>query len=628
MAFVLKTFKDIVDAVREELKISGSDTPSVNRIKRDVNIVYSEVVAAKRWWWMIESTTVNVPSYYDVGTCQVVHGSNRVKLSTVLAVPKEGYYFSVSSDSEIYKIESHEVGTDEIRLSQEYNGVTNLSATFKIWSDRVPLPTNAKETVEVLNPILRAPLDNLGLQEFRRLSSAMPKREGIPEVYFTSDFIEPFPDEAIPGLPAVLERWSEGVVKKIVFVSAITSLLPVGTLIRVKGANNSTYNGEVKVARLETTHVTNDTIVYIGKEEHTEPFGGDDSVSIRKVITTVDRNRYRELNYYPSCAQGDVTLQLDYIKNVEPLENDSDEPLIPLDDRIVLLYGSLNRAWRRERNSEEAQVNLTLYRDTLARMAGYVQDSLDKPLLKPSRAYLGEKRSSFRSRRFNLALDGFYGGENVSSGGSNVSILGTPNTAAIFNASGELEGSSVVSVQELNYLDGAASNIQIQIDAITTTITSAFVTNALISASAAIAKTKLAAGTASRVEVTDGAGLLVESAVTATELTFLSGVTPLTTVTLNDNQAVAAAAFSLPAANTYCFIVYSISRAPNIVEGGIMVLLNNGSSVELVIDSADIGSSGVTLSADLNAGNVRLLYTSTSTGFQPSLKYAVIKWAA
>jgi hypothetical protein len=53
-----------------------------------------------------------------------------------------------------------------------------------------------------------------------------------------------------------------------------------------------------------------------------------------------------------------------------------------------------------------------------------------------------------------------------------------------------------------------------------------------INASAAIAKTKLASGTASRVEVTDASGFLTESTVTTTELSLLSGVAaPIVTTT-------------------------------------------------------------------------------------------------
>jgi len=626
-ALTIKTFADIVAAVREEVKENASDTTAINRIKRDINIVYSEVIAAKRWWWLVESDTLQIPAAYKVGTAQVVHGSNRVELSVALPVPKEGFFFTVDGQNESYFIESHTPGSAVLKLSQSYAGATNMAVGFKIWKDHIPLPSYAKETVEVLSPLTRAPLENLGLQEFRRLSSALPKLEGVPEAYYTGDFTEPFPDEAIANMPEVLHKSSLGVIKTVVFKASLPAAVIAGKTIRVKAANHASYNGDVRIAKIQTTNVSNDTIVYVGKDEHTEPFGADHDIEFRSIITTADRTRYRAIYFYPSITDQPLNLMLDYQKNVMPLENDTDEPIIPLDDRMVLVYGALQRSWSRARNPEEAARNLGLYRDTMARMAGYMQDSVDKPLLKPSRFYLGAKRNSFKSRRFNLPLDGFFGASGASTGGSIVATLGTPDTVAIFNSNGELEGSSVVSVAELNYLDGASSNLQNQIDTINGTLASAFVTNALVSPSAAIARSKLAAGTADRVVITDGSGVMSESSVTPTELSFLSGVTPLTSVTLVDNTVVATPAISIPVASSFCFIVYSIKRSAS-YEGGMMVLMNNTVTADLAIDSSGIGSTGITLTADVSGGNVRLLYTSTNTGFNGTLKYAVIKWAA
>lgn len=625
--YSLKTFSDILSAVREELQENDNDTTAMNRIRRDINIVYSEVVSAKRWWWMVEQTTIEIPKVYKTGTARVINGSSTVKFTQAVNSPKEGQFFSVEGDNVVYIVESHTPGSDELKLTQRYAGASNMAIGFKIWTDHIPLPTNAKETVEVTSPATNAPLENLGMQEYRRFSSTIPKREGAPEIYYTGDYTEPFPTEAITGMPTLLTKGSQGVIKTLIFNAAIPATVSAGTALRVKAANSPSYNGDIKVAKITTTNVTNDTLTYVGKEEFTEPHGADYNLSVKRILTTADRSRYRALYYFPAINNDNQILMLDYQKNVNPLENDSDEPLLPLDDRMVLVYGALHRAWSRMRNAEEAQRNLGLYRDALARMSGYMQDSLDKPMLKPSRIYLGQKRGSFRSRRFNLNLDGFAGSVGSTTGGSTVAILGTPDTVAIFNSSGELEGSTVVSVSELNYLDGASSNIQTQISAINATLASAFVTNALVSPSAAIARSKLAAGTASRVVVTDGSGVMTESAVTATEVGFLAGATPLTSATLVDNTASATDAILIPVANTFCFILYSIKRGST-YEGGYMVLLNDGSTADLTIDNGALGTNGVTLSADVSGGNVRVRYQTTSTGSDATLKYAVLKWAA
>jgi hypothetical protein len=68
-------------------------------------------------------------------------------------------------------------------------------------------------------------------------------------------------------------------------------------------------------------------------------------------------------------------------------------------------------------------------------------------------------------------------------------------------------------------------------------IATGVIVNADISASAAIALTKLAAVTASKAIVSDGSGILTASSVTATELGYVSGVTSALQTQLNGKQA-------------------------------------------------------------------------------------------
>lgn len=628
-AFQLRTFGDIVKAVREELKVQSTDTTAVERIKRDINMVYSEIISAKHWWWLVESTTLQIPAYHNTGTAFVLQNQSSVIFSNPIGSSKTGYYFALEGDNTVYRIESHAAGSNTLKLSEKFIGASNNQAGYKIWTDNVPLPTNCKATIDVVSNLSRQTLENLGHQDWRKLSSAMPKRAGAPEAYYTSDFVDPSPTTPIASLPPLLTRQSAGVVKKLVFTAALPASLIGGVQIKVSKAYDPTYNGVNFIAELGTTFVTNDTLIYTGKEEHTESAVPDTNLLVEFTASTRNRARYRVMYVYPAISQTNSLLHVDYQKQVAPLEADLDEPIIPADDRIVVVYAALHRAWSRERNPEEAQRNLALYKDKIANMAGQIQDSLDKPIFKPSRLYLSGKRNTFRSRRFNLALDSFFESSGSGgAGGSTVAVLGTPNTVAIFNNEGELEGSSVVSTTELNYLDGATSSIQTQIDTINTYLATAFVTDALVSPTAAIARTKLANGTPDRIVINNGSGVMADSTVTSQELSFLSGVTPLTSLVLNDNQAAPADVFTLPLGNSYCFILYSIKRGPANIEGGFMVLLNDGTNAELTIDSSVIGLIGMALTADVSGANVRLRYTSTNTGIAPNFKYAVIKWAA
>ncbi len=106
-----------------------------------------------------------------------------------------------------------------------------------------------------------------------------------------------------------------------------------------------------------------------------------------------EADRYRVLKIYPAIYLNSTTIHIDYVKEVSPLELDADEPLMPLEDRIVLFYGACARAWQRARNPEASQSNYALFQQKLARMAGKVEDSQDRPQITPDSRYLARKRA-------------------------------------------------------------------------------------------------------------------------------------------------------------------------------------------------------------------------------------------
>lgn len=99
----------------------------------------------------------------------------------------------------------------------------------------------------------------------------------------------------------------------------------------------------------------------------------------------------------------------------------------------------------------------------------------------------------------------------------------TANKAICTGAGGLLEAATATKT-ELNYLSGVSSAIQTQLNAKLTTGTAALV-NADVNAAAAIALSKLATTTASRALESTAGGVIQASAVTSTELGYVSGVT-------------------------------------------------------------------------------------------------------
>jgi hypothetical protein len=464
-AYQLKTFADIVAAVREELQIQSSDTTAINRIKRDINMVYAEVVGENRWWWLQGKASIQLPAYISSGTAEVTTGSSLATLTTALGGDKRGYYFAVDGYNEIYTIESNSGST--VRLNAQFTGVTNGSASYKVWTDKLPLPTDCKETIEITHDNRSVPLDGVGLQEFRRIRGPAPRAEGRPSYYHTGDFVDPIATADVAAMPALSTRASSGVVKTLVFSAGVPSTLVAGTRLRITGSEKASYNGDISVASVSTTAVTNDTLVYVGILDEEESATADTTLTVQLIDTETELQRYRELLVYPAIYSSRVTLHVDYVKEATALEDDADEPAMPLEDRSVILYGVLHRAWSKARNPEESSRNFGLYQSKLTKMQGKLQDSFDKPRLSPSKLYVGAKRSPSRTRSF--------GSSQVPAGGgqSGAVVTGTPNTVATFNASGEMEGSTSVSTTELGYLDGVTGAVQTQIDALDTRVDTA-----------------------------------------------------------------------------------------------------------------------------------------------------------
>lgn len=151
-----------------------------------------------------------------------------------------------------------------------------------------------------------------------------------------------------------------------------------------------------------------------------------------------------------------------------------------------------------------------------------------------------------------------------------------------------------------------------------TMIADGTIVNADINASAAIAKSKLAAGTANRVEVTDASGNLTESTVTTTELGLLSGKTG-SLVTTNDTGTVTS---TMIADGTIVNADINASAAiarTKLASGTASALqANNGSGVLSDITDITVGTNNLTLAATKHLEMVAVT-DATTTGSNASL---------
>lgn len=306
-AIKLLDFKDIQDAVLEELKIPATDTKTLTRVKRNINSIYvNKVVPATRWPWLRKRINLVHEQFYDTGTANVGLSSITVVLSEVIAIgegSKKDFLFSVNGFSEIYKIDAHTAGSDTLTLSSVYTGETQTTAGYRIWTDEVSLPTDCRETIDVRHDFKSRVMIAKGSQKLDEESAIDFRREDRPRYYSTDDFKDP-------------------------------------------------------------TSGTGET----------------------------ESDRFRVFRVWPSMFNEDTTLHVTYIQEVTPLDTDADEPVMPIEDRIVLVYGALMQSWLRERNEQTAEINAVLFRAKLAEMQGRYEDSSDMPRIEIDDSYMRSKR--------------------------------------------------------------------------------------------------------------------------------------------------------------------------------------------------------------------------------------------
>lgn len=626
MARQIIDFQDIYEAVMEELKYQASDTVSLERIKRDINMGYvQEVVPYKRWSWLTDSVSIVHKAFWPIGaiTVSVTPDDATVTFSTAPDVSLgsfKGFKFAVDGFDEVYTIDSHTAGATTAELTTTYQGSLAATAAFKVWRDKLDLPTDCRETVEVGHDRNGGQLDPLGFQEMRRRRAHTKRVIGFPQYYTTHTYYDPSP-----------------------------------------------LDGESET------------------------------------------DRYRQMLLHPSLTRENITLHIDYIKEVAALDDDADEPLIPREDRMVLVYYALARAWGRERNPEMAQYNMGLFQRKLDRMAGEVEDGIDTPQVSPTSHYLramrGPRLALGKKGAFvegtsggggggnsninflkNVTIEGATITDNVTVTGTNTidgrdlsvdganldahiaassnvhgvtgSVVGTTDTQTLTNktisaasntvedignssisssaaidrtklASGTAnhvlinDASGVISSEARldlsRFADGTANHVLIAQGA-SSDSQYGLLANANIDASAAIEFSKMENLTADRVLVSDSNGDVSASSRASSEIDYLENAGGWQSVSLTDNTSngtVASWADTIDAV----WLNFALTRGST-VETGVLFIASDGTNASVVtMGAAQGGSNGVTFDAIVSGGNLTLRYTTTSTGSGATLNY-------
>ncbi len=468
--YEIRTFADIVRAVCETLKVQSSDVETINRIKRNINMVYLNhvVPASNSWTWLDETVALSLEPYLDAGTANVQQNVTTVTLTQAPAYSVVGRYLSIDGSNEIYRIATHAAGSLTLTLESPFSGTTNTVATYKIWTDRIVLPSDAMKVREVITSNSSSPLQGVALQQFRKHQISGGALTGSPTFYAEGQLEEPSPYSSISGLPVVSGRQSAGLTKTINFAGDPSTLISIGDRIHVESPNQYTYAGDFIVSA-----VTSSSISYTGRVPLDESSQIDATPTVQ-TLNTSNSSPAPTILVYPSIMQRNqrMTLVVDYQAYPSELIADRDEPRIPREHRNVLFFGAMWLSCDRETDADRASQYKGQMEITLQQMLSRSSSTPKTPTMRVSNSYLRTKVGRFgRSRSsLDIASEGFGGGGSTSA----PTATGTPNSVAVFDENGLLIGSSDINLDLLEYLIGtqAASSEVIADDA--TTVLDAF----------------------------------------------------------------------------------------------------------------------------------------------------------
>lgn len=272
-AQLLTSFQDIYTAICEELKIPLTDTVTLGRIKRDINMIYlNHVIPYKprAWDWLEQKENIVTYAKITAGTLAVTANSATITFSSAPAGSLTGYYVKLLNEPEIIKISAHTAGAATATLEKAWPLTTQTGKKYKAWRDFAPLSTTMKNVILVTHDRQSVPLNALTGVGFTEVRQRYAEYEGFPVYYNTGDF---------------------------------------------------------------------------------------------------DSTGARIIRWYPSCHDTKTILKVEGRQEAPALDLDADEPLMPVEDRIVIFYGACSRAWSRERNDTEAGKNWALFLGKLNEMA-------------------------------------------------------------------------------------------------------------------------------------------------------------------------------------------------------------------------------------------------------------------
>ena len=103
------------------------------------------------------------------------------------------------------------------------------------------------------------------------------------------------------------------------------------------------------------------------------------------------------LSIFPGVPDEDYTIHVEGMVKITPLDNDTDEPLIPIEKRHVLVYGALADMYFRETNEDQGKYFDAKFENLVERLEADSEFTDEKPIMQVVGKWWNRRRRSIDS---------------------------------------------------------------------------------------------------------------------------------------------------------------------------------------------------------------------------------------
>lgn len=216
-------FQTAYQEVAGQIGVDYSDSSTLVRLKRWLNLAYQDIAGNFQWSWLKDREAVTMEVDYTTGTVAVAAGGTALTFSGTIATSKTGYYIQFNGDDDWYKITAHTAGTATATISPAYAQTTALTtATFIVRKYAYSLSSSCEYVESCRQAVTNLSVRVLNARDYDQVGFPSDTATTVDQVVFwgmdSNNYwtFTPFP---IPSAPLLLEFRT---IKRITELSATT----------------------------------------------------------------------------------------------------------------------------------------------------------------------------------------------------------------------------------------------------------------------------------------------------------------------------------------------------------------------------------------------------------------------